>query len=925
VISPLLDAGKMPNLERLVNRGVMGDLATLSPVLSPMLWTSIATGKRPFKHGVLGFTEPDPHSGGVRPVTNLSRKTRAIWNILHVEGKTSNVVGWWPSHPAEPIRGVMVSNHFSRSVAPVDKPWPMRAGVVHPPRLAERLAGLRVHPQEIQAGQILPFVPDAGKVDQEKDRRLAALAKIIAEASSIHAAATALIQLEPWDFMGVYYDAIDHFSHGFMRYHPPRMEGVSEKDFELYQGVIEGAYRFHDAMLGVLLGLAGPDPTVILLSDHGFHPDHLRPRGVPREPAGPAVQHREHGIFLMAGPGIKQDERLYGASLLDIVPTVLTLYGLSVGEDMDGRPLVSAFERPPEVRTIPSWDDVPGDDGTHPADLAIDPAEAQEAIRQLVALGYIEKPDEDREKAVEGTLREQRYNAARAYMDANRHAEAAADLEELVAHWPDQHRFGVDLVACYQALGRAPEARRALDELLERRTKSSVQATEKLRVWQEEHPDTKPGELEQKERRELGDLRAQASRNPFAIEYLQGVQFLSEGDAETALAYFQNAEIIDPRAPGVHLQKGRVFLEMKQWERAEASFRAALDIDRENAAAHLGLCWSLLRRRRNQDAAQAALDAIALRYFNPAAHHLLGTALHRMGRIPRAVEALKLCLAQNPNYVPAHERLAHIYERRIGNVHEADNHRRLAEEARGRVQNLRDGTALIEPMAPGRTPVASDQAPLEVGADVLPEMTAPLAQTITVVSGLPRTGTSMMMQMLAAGGLGPLTDGERRADASNERGYFEYAPAKAVRRDASWVPEARGRAVKLVAHLLAAMPREARFHYRVVFMERDLREVVASQQDMLRARGKRGADLADDALRGVFDRQLRQIKRLLAVGRFPVLYVRHRDCIRDPAGTAGRVNTFLGGSLDERAMAAAVEPKLYRHRAEAADAAHQEA
>ena len=108
VINPLLDAGKMPHLERLVDDGVMGNVATLYPELSPMLWTSIATGKRSYKHGINGFTEPDPQGGGIRPISILSRKTKAVWNILCQNGLRCNVVGWWPSHPAEPIHGVMV-------------------------------------------------------------------------------------------------------------------------------------------------------------------------------------------------------------------------------------------------------------------------------------------------------------------------------------------------------------------------------------------------------------------------------------------------------------------------------------------------------------------------------------------------------------------------------------------------------------------------------------------------------------------------------------------------------------------------------------------------------------------------------------------------------------------------------------------------
>jgi predicted AlkP superfamily phosphohydrolase/phosphomutase len=290
VIHPLLDAGHMPNLARLVERGVMGNLSTLQPILSPMLWTSIATGKRPYKHGVHGFTEVAPETGQVRPISTLSRTTKAVWNILHQQGKTCHVVGWWPSHPVEPLRGAMVGNHFQMAPGTLDAPWPLAAGTVHPPEMAEALATLRIHPHELEGDMLRPFVPRAPEVDQESDRRLHTLAKTIAECASVHAAATHILaSRRDWDFAGVYYDAIDHFCHGFMRYHPPRLDWVSERDFELYSRVVQAAYVFHDSMLGVLVALAGDDATVLLVSDHGFQSDHLRPRSLPNEPAGPAA------------------------------------------------------------------------------------------------------------------------------------------------------------------------------------------------------------------------------------------------------------------------------------------------------------------------------------------------------------------------------------------------------------------------------------------------------------------------------------------------------------------------------------------------------------------------------------------------------------------------------------------------------------
>src|SRR5690349_7456787 len=161
-----MQAGHMPNLARLMAGGVHGNLATIYPALSPMLWTSIATGKRAYKHGIHGFTEPLPDGSGVRAITLLSRKTKALWNILNQAGRRSLVLGWWPSHPAEPLNGIMVSNHFQTPIGtPNDMP-PPPAGSVHPQELTSILAELRVNPMELDGEFLRLFVPDYQKVDQ---------------------------------------------------------------------------------------------------------------------------------------------------------------------------------------------------------------------------------------------------------------------------------------------------------------------------------------------------------------------------------------------------------------------------------------------------------------------------------------------------------------------------------------------------------------------------------------------------------------------------------------------------------------------------------------------------------------------------------------------------------------------------------------
>jgi predicted AlkP superfamily phosphohydrolase/phosphomutase len=155
------------------------------------------------------------------------------------------------------------------------------------------------------------------------DRRLHHLRRHVAESLSIQAAATWTMEHREWDFLAVYFRAIDELSHHFMPFHPPRMEGVPEREFELYHDVVKSAYRFHDLMLRRLIALAGPDATIIVISDHGFHSDHLRPRAVPKIPAGITVWHRPQGLLAAAGPDLLRDELVFGASLLDITPTIL--------------------------------------------------------------------------------------------------------------------------------------------------------------------------------------------------------------------------------------------------------------------------------------------------------------------------------------------------------------------------------------------------------------------------------------------------------------------------------------------------------------------------------------------------------------------------------------------------------------------------
>jgi len=700
VINPLLDQGLMPTLDDFINHGVMGNLATLRPILSPMLWNSIATGKRPNKHGIHGFMEPDTQNGGIRPVSSTSRKVKAIWNILTQRGFKTHVLGWFAGHPAEPINGISVSDLFPYATAPQDQPWPLPPGAVHPESLRDTFAELRMHPADVTEAAILPWIPRAAEVDQEKDKGLMSFAKILSENCSIHNAATWILQNEPWDFLAVYYNGIDHFCHGFMHYHPPRMEGIPEDRYEIYKDVVNGAYRFHDMMLETLLNLAGPEATVLLVSDHGFHSDHLRPRGIPAEPAGPAVQHRPFGIFCMKGQHIQQDERIYGATLLDVTPTILTLFGLPVGTDMDGRVLVQAFEEPPQIARIPSWEQEPGECGMHPSDLRMDPAAAQAVLQQFVALGYIQPPSEDQSKAVASAVREANYNLARDYLDCGRPDDALPLLEDLAKNDPKQARFQMHLAQCYLALSRRAEAKQILQALItadlnppeaeavkaeqpdQAEAAQVAENAQQAELPQALVPETARTETPEAAAPETAMPEAPTSQEkqpnprPWA-DLLMGVIHFEEGNMEAALASLLKAEQSDPRLPNLHLRIGETYLRQKRTDDADRAFQQALDIDGDSPEAHLGLAMVRLRQRRNEEAAEQALLAVGLQHFLPLGHFYLGVALARLGHRQRAMLAFETCLSMLPGLVAAHRWLAALHSQPGGDLDKAIRHRSL--------------------------------------------------------------------------------------------------------------------------------------------------------------------------------------------------------------------------------------------------------
>jgi predicted AlkP superfamily phosphohydrolase/phosphomutase/tetratricopeptide (TPR) repeat protein len=824
VIKPLIDAGHMPTLQKFLAEGVHGNIATLDPPYSPMLWTSIATGKYPHDHGVLGFIELLPDGSGIRPISSHSRKVKALWNIFNQEGIRSNVIGWWPSNPAEPIDGIMVSNLFQQARHRMDEPWPMVPGTINHPELEAQFAALRVHPHEITGSIMEPFIPKLKELDVEKDAALGTAVKIVAHAASIHAATTCVLEEHPADAVFVYHDAIDHMSHLAMKYRSPRLEGIAEFDFEHYKDLVDGMYRFHDMMLERLLSLVDEDTTVVLLSDHGFKNDHTRLVEVPIGPATPAIEHREYGILALRGPGIKKGQPIYGASLLDVAPTILHLMGLPVGEDMPGRVLIDAMEHPNVPTTIPSWESKPGNHGLLTNDQQGDADAEAFALKQLADLGYINKQEEAIEKKIQTCRRETALNHARSLIHAGLKHRAIQVLEAIEPE--DANKYShLLLLSQYVDAGDLSKALTQLTLCRERFPHSTnVQFQEAMLQW-----------LTGKTHAATAGFDALIQKKP------------------TAQLYFQI---------------GKTYNIAGFYAAAEERLRAGLELEPNHVFLRHQLGFSLLRQGQAEAALEQFFQVIEGHFHFAKAHRFIGECFFHLGYYDQAAEALNLSLHMAPRDQETRALLVKIY---AAHLHQPEQ-----------------ATALQ---------AAVDNEP----------------QPIVVVSGLPRSGTSLMMRMVESGGLPILKDAQRTPDSNNPHGYFELEAVKGLTYSAAFLDEAPGKAVKVVAPLLPYLP--PKFRYKIIVMDRNISEVILSQQIMLGKTREQAIQNYPFRLAQTYYQQLERVNQWLEQrANVEVLRVQYADAHQFPLETAQRVADFLGlkGRVD--AMVQAVDPTLYRNQ-----------
>jgi predicted AlkP superfamily phosphohydrolase/phosphomutase len=392
ILDPLMKRGLLPNLQKIRAAGATAPLQSIQPSSSPVIWTSIATGKSPDKHGITFFVRfPTGEAGKPSPVSRTLRRGKAFWNIVGESGLDVAIVGWFVTWPVEPVNGRMVSDRAHWGAVDDRNTFPPGSLTDVPvPTMDEARAALpRFMKHDFDPAVLLEPGEDP-KAQLEYlifDRFVRAYMR---DLYYVRAADHILRDGELPRVFALYLRGTDDVQHGFWKFMEPQwFADVPAEQIESFGKVIERYWQWTDEQVGKVMAFyEGKNPLVIVVSDHGAGPAVGQYKIDVPEYLHLSGAHRDTGILMAAGPGVRKGVTLKSASVYDVTPTLLYYLGLPVGDDMDGRVLKRLLTKPyasRRVKTVPTHDDPSAVAETH-VESPVD----DQALDHLRSLGYID-------------------------------------------------------------------------------------------------------------------------------------------------------------------------------------------------------------------------------------------------------------------------------------------------------------------------------------------------------------------------------------------------------------------------------------------------------------------------------------------------------------------------------------------------------
>jgi Flp pilus assembly protein TadD len=538
IITPLIDQGYLPNFKKIVDGGSTGRLRSIEPLLSPLIWTSIATGKLPEDHGILNFTVVDPETGKRVPITRMYRRVDALWNILGDFDRTVSVIGWLATYPAEEINGVMVTDRVGYLAYADSGDDEIKPGSIFPPERVGELSRFVVRSKDVPYDDFRRLLHiDRATFDGEKAvafdpaRPINNMIMLYASTLTYGNIAKYLLTHDAPDFLGVYFELVDAAGHLFMNYAPPRQDWVDEDEYETYKDAMLQTYRYQDRIIGEFIDMCDAQTVLVIASDHGFKSGKMRLRlGGEIGGGHAALWHQLHGIVGLYGSGIRAGHTIEGATVLDLAPTFLSLQGLPRAADMPGRILTDAFEDSLAGRLnseIVATLERTRKKGTTP-DIT-EAAADEETLKKLEALGYITRENPDAFN-----------NLGQRYQEQGEYEKAIVEFKKALAINPNFPSALNNIGVCYGRLERYSLAEESFKRALA----------------------LKPDDV--------------YAMNNLAIMYIR------IGKPQKAVEFAEMAVRVEPNYANGHLTLGSALATLGELERAEREFERALELDPGN-------------------------------------------------------------------------------------------------------------------------------------------------------------------------------------------------------------------------------------------------------------------------------------------------------------------------------------------------------
>lgn len=576
----LLDRGRLPGLAGLVERGVSGDLTCPAPVHPAAAWTTLATGCLADRHGLTGSYVTRPDGAGVRPVGQPDWHAAAFWQVLEAAGRRTLTIGWPATQPAVAWPGVHIDARFAQPSGPDFERWALPPDCIAPPALRQDLREARLHPGDLRLEDVQALAPGLRQIDQERDRRLATLGVALARATSVQAAATALMVNRDWDVLTVHFDLLAGVR--------TQLVAAGLTDDAVFGPVADGAAVFLDMMLRRLMEMAGP-ADVLVVSPIGLGAGRPDPSG---------------GMFAWAGDGIPADTLLHGVTVQDIAPTLLRRVGLRI--TVDGAPIdaLTPANLPAREVHLP---------------IARPQGGSSESVRFLLDLGYPDAVTPAQQSVMAGADRDARLGRAAAKRARGDLAGATAELTALLGDWPDDVAVLVGLAECHAEAGAFHELRPLADTL--QRVAPDLPAgllAQAAALWWEGQDKEADALLARAEPEAIPELRV-----------LMGLLALRRGRPEAARRQFSTALEAAPRLCAAANGLARAAAALGDAAAAEAALRRSIAIAFHQPEVHRALGELLLVSGRVAEAPRALW----------AAQSLSGSATRRPARKASAGQA----------------------------------------------------------------------------------------------------------------------------------------------------------------------------------------------------------------------------------------------------------------------------------------------